>query len=88
MRPVSKKRAAENRRRRALIARMQEDGRPSCVNCGAPAEDLHEVKTRARGGSISDPANVVPLCRTCHTWVTTHPLEAHAEGLLKHSWET
>ena len=83
IRAVSKKRAAENRRRRALIARMQEDGRPSCVNCGAPAEDLHELLSRARGGSISDPANCVPICRPCHTYATEHPIEAEKLGLSK-----
>ena len=83
IRSVSKKRAAENRRRRALIARMQEDGRPSCVNCGAPAEDLHELLSRARGGSITDPANCVPICRLCHDRVTTEPVWAAELGLSR-----
>lgn len=83
IRPVSKKRAAENRRRRALIAKMSAEGRPSCVNCGAPAEDLHEVLSRARGGSITDPANCVPICRPCHAYATEHPIEAEKLGLSK-----
>lgn len=70
--------------RRKLIKAM---GTPLCVRCGRLADDLHEIKTRARGGSISDPANTVPICRPCHRFITDNPAQGHAEGLLKHSWE-
>ena len=53
------------------------------VNCGSRADDLHEILSRARGGSISDPENCIPLCRTHHTWVTEHPIEAKEMGLSK-----
>ena len=55
--------------------------------CGGVATDGHEVKTRARGGSITDRANIIMGCRTCHSWVTEHPREAHDLGLVKNSWE-
>lgn len=55
--------------------------------CTGQWVDMHEVLTRARGGSITDPANILLLCRPCHDWVTTHPREAHAVGLVKNSWE-
>lgn len=63
---------------------------PTCqaqVVCrGAAAVDVHEVKSRARGGSILDPANLLCLCRPCHDWVTTHPREAEELGLSAPSW--
>lgn len=54
--------------------------------CSGPM-DCHELVSRARGGSIVDPANVVLLCRRIHDFVTTHPAEAHRLGLSLHSWE-
>lgn len=58
---------------------------PWCARCGwstTRIEDLdaHELRSRARGGSITDPANVALLCRTCHDYITTHPVVAAAEG--------
>lgn len=83
LRQVSAKRRALLRERKKLTDAMQSEGRPSCVNCGAPAEDLHELLSRARGGSISDPTNCVPICRPCHTYATEHPIEAEKLGLSK-----
>jgi hypothetical protein len=57
------------------------------VRCAGAACDWHEVVTRARGGSILDPANRLWVCRPCHTWITEHPAQAHDLGLVKHSWE-
>ena len=85
IRSVSLKRAKKLRLRKKLTDSMQ--GAP-CVRCGERADDAHEILSRARGGSITDRANIVPLCRKDHDWVTTHPIEAHAEGLLLHAWET
>lgn len=83
MRAVSKKRRPEIAARKRLIAAMMADGPVMCIRCGGFAEDLHELLSRARGGSISDPANCVPICRQCHTWVTEHPIEAKEMGLSK-----
>lgn len=44
--------------------------------------DAHEPLPRARGGSIYDPANIVPLCRAHHDWTHTHPADATQRGLL------
>lgn len=55
--------------------------------CAGPSCDVHEVKSRARGGSIVDETNVLALCRPCHSWVTEHPLEAIEAGLAAHSWD-
>lgn len=81
LRPQSRKRQAEQRERRKMIASMLREGPVLCVMCGGRADDLHEVVSRARGGSISSRENTVPLCRRDHDWVTAHPLEAQGMGL-------
>lgn len=95
LRPVSSKRAAENRQRRtALQGRFGPS--PLChagarldgiVRCDGFAVDGHEILTRGRGGSIVDPDNVLPVCRPCHTWITGHPAESERLGLVRHSWD-
>lgn len=92
LRPVSAKRAAENRQRRAMVAALWPE-RPRCKVPGCPrlADDVHEPLTRARGGSITDPGNAVPLCRPHHDEVTFRPESelgwAYELGLLAHSWD-
>lgn len=89
--PVSDNRRSENRERRAMVAQLYPErppcGRPGCLRM---ADDLHEPLTRARGGSITDPGNQVPLCRPCHDEVTFRPESelgwAYEIGLLVHSW--
>ena len=89
---VSPKRARESRQRRAVIRAMFPD-RPACARpgCTAWADDVHEPLTRARGGSIVDPENMVPLCRPHHDEVTFAPESelgwAYECGLLRHSWD-
>lgn len=59
-----------------------------CQRCGKRRpDDIHEVKPRGRGGSITDPDNLVAVCRNCHEWITRNPAQAHTEGWLKHSWD-
>ena len=41
--------------------------------CPRTWDDMHEAKSRARGGSITDPDNIVCLCRHHHDWVTREP---------------
>ena len=102
IRPVSKKRAAENRRRKQVTDAMKREGPVMCAfeepidevsvmsetfvayaHCGRRADDAHEIVSRARGGSIMDPVNLLPLCREHHRWVTEHPIEAEKLGLSK-----
>ena len=94
---VSRKRAAENRERRAMADRLWPDRREGTVMCGCGrpechrrADDLHEPLTRARGGSITDEANARPLARECHDEITLGPESelgwAYDCGLLIHSW--
>lgn len=87
MRWRSKKREAIYRQRRPLVAQMLAD-KPICERCGMnPSTEIHEVVTRARGGSILDPLNLRALCRACHSFITLNPLIAEAEGFMAHSWE-
>lgn len=74
---------ARRKLRKQMLGQM-----PLCEKCQqAYATDLHEVKTRARGGSILDPENIVVLCRPCHSWITTNPTQAKEQGWLKNSWD-
>lgn len=56
--------------------------------CRFEAIDVHEIKTRARGGSILDSENVVALCRACHNEITGDPAWAERNGYMVHSWAT
>ena len=77
MRFRSKKREAIYRKRRPLVEQLLAE-RPICERCGTnPSTEIHEVVTRARGGSILDRANCRALCRGCHRWITEHPKQAH-----------
>ncbi len=55
--------------------------------CTLNATEVHEVLSRARGGSILDEENCLILCHTCHAWVTTHPRLATMAGLLQSRWQ-
>jgi hypothetical protein len=55
--------------------------------CTLRSSEVHEVLSRARGGSILDESNCLCLCHTCHAWVTTHPRLATMAGLLKSRWQ-
>lgn len=46
------------------------------------ASCLHELRKRSSGGSIENPANVVPGCGICNGLVEAHPPEARAAGLV------
>jgi len=50
------------------------------------ATDVHEIKTRARGGSITDPMNCIALCRSCHRFITENPAFAETHGFIVPSW--
>ena len=74
-------------KRRNLVKKLLGD-RPICQRCLSDrSHDIHELKSRSRGGSITEIDNLVALCRPCHTWVTQNPKEAHEQGWLKQSCE-
>ena len=41
---------------------------PCCEVCGAPAQDIHHIDARGRGGSKTKDTieNLRAVCRTCH----------------------
>jgi hypothetical protein len=87
LRPVSKKRAKENRVRAAVIAELYPE-RPRCAcGCGRLADDVHEILSRARGGSITDPGNLAPVARVCHDAITDEAPFGYELGLSVHSWD-
>jgi 5-methylcytosine-specific restriction endonuclease McrA len=90
---ASRKRQAENRQRRKVVADLYGGERPPCEwpECTRLADDVHEPLTRGRGGSITDRKNMKALCRPHHDKVTFTPeselAEAYEAGLLRHSWD-
>jgi 5-methylcytosine-specific restriction protein A len=56
--------AAWRKQRAAYLKRNRE-----CVNCGAPATDLHHI-TRMADGGTDDDGNLEPLCHACHSRLT------------------
>lgn len=86
--PVSKKRQELNGLRRAFVKKLLEE-RMACEariqGCTWYPTDVHEIKTRARGGSIVDPENCLALCRNCHTWITENPAWALENGFVVHA---
>jgi len=90
--PVSKKRASVNVARRIFVRQILEE-RMNCEaqipgTCSNWATDVHEIMTRARGGSILDEDNVLALCRPCHSFITTEPAFSQEHGFTVHSWAT
>jgi hypothetical protein len=100
IRPVSDRRRAENRERRAMLDSLYGGEQPLCTVwvliqpdwCTRWADDAHEPLSRARLGSITDPANVLAVCRACHDVITFRPESeipwAYELGLLVHSWDS
>lgn len=98
MRHRSKKKEAEYRLRRPLVARLLEE-RPMCEACPVFAThdgkalyarnrsvDIHEVVRRSQGGSILDESNLMAVCRPCHQRIGNHPALAFELGLAKQGW--
>jgi len=88
MRNRSKKRQElYSKERIPLVIKLLEQY-PICQRCSQQRSvDVHEKKTRARSGSITDETNLVCLCRPCHDLITRDPAEAHKRGWVLHSWE-
>ena len=93
MRRVSKKRAALRRARSKAIA-VAVQRAPYCQapaprperRCRGPLPP-QEPLSRARGGSITDPDNIVMICAAHHSAIHDHPALATDRGLLRSSWD-
>jgi hypothetical protein len=53
---------------------------------GCRSAEVHELLSRARGGSIVEDANCAALCSRHHQWVTEHPRLATMAGLMRSRW--
>jgi hypothetical protein len=87
---VSKKRSKLNVERREFVREFLEEN-PLCQAqiedvCRLVAVDVHEILTRARGGSIVDPDNCLALCRACHRFITDNPAFSNEQGFTVSSW--
>lgn len=84
MRPRSKKKEAEYKLRRPLVARLLEEN-PYCVACAIFAKhdgrttftqrrttEINEIVRRSQGGSILDEDNLMALCHECHQRITEY----------------
>lgn len=91
LRRVSRRRRKADRERAKLRAVLLEERGAWCqarlLHCDGPWTDLHEIKLRSRGGSITDPANILCVCRSCHTFITDHPKWALKRGFVRNSWD-
>lgn len=61
-----------------------------CRRCAKPATDVHHRKAKGMGGTCNTDtlyglANLVSLCRDCHSWVHAHPWASYEAGWLVHS---
>jgi hypothetical protein len=89
MRAVSLRRQRENRERRRVVAELTAEGPRICPVpwCTNVADSPHEPLTRARGGSITDPGNIVLVCWAHNQELTLEPAWGYQLGLLRHSWD-
>jgi 5-methylcytosine-specific restriction protein A len=62
-----------------------------CLRCLGEACDVHHRKPKGMGGADADtefgPANLVSLCRECHSFCHLNPALAYESGFLVHSGE-
>lgn len=42
-------------------------------NCMIVVQGLHERRKRSAGGSLTNPANLIPACNACNGWVEDFP---------------
>jgi 5-methylcytosine-specific restriction protein A len=62
-----------------------------CLRCLGEACDVHHRKPKGMGGASAETefglANLVSLCRDCHSFCHLEPSLAYKTGFLVHSWE-
>ena len=89
--------------RRALVARLLSERPwcEACETLDRPEEitplpgerlvmrsqDVHEILPRSAGGSLTEPGNLLCLCRGCHMYLHAHPARAMELGLKRSRYE-
>lgn len=46
------------------------------TRCGGGIEGMHERRKRSAGGSLVNPANLIPACNWSNGWIEDNPAEA------------
>lgn len=101
LKPMSAKRQQENKFRKEAVAKVKKRSNGRCEgapliarvdpvaasNCRGIGVDPHEKLKRSRGGSITDPGNIMWLCRPCHDWTEDEVALATEVGMLTPSWD-
>lgn len=82
LRPKSKKRQSLATEYAKLRERLVEHPSARCAICGGRPTDLHHRREMSMGGAYTNPANVVPLCRSDHDAVHADPAGSAAKGWL------
>ena len=67
----------------------------TCRRCSREGCDVHHRRARKSGGRKGNAgtkiaygdANLVTLCRECHTWAEENPADAYTSGWRVHEWE-
>lgn len=92
LQPVSAKRRALGPERMATRNAVFERAAGICEarteRCTYFGCDVHEIKTRARGGSITDERNCLLLCRECHSKITVEISFATEHGFIVSTYAT
>src|SRR4051812_46743665 len=78
--PVSKKRKKQQGQRAKCMKVVRARAGGKCEVCGGVGVDGHEKLMRSQGGSITDPANVILVCRDCHSQIHASPERSYASG--------
>jgi len=87
-RSVKTERVYREQRRPLVAALLAEPTICPVPDCTNVADSPHEPLTRARGGSITDPSNVVAICWFHNEQISAEePPWAYDLGLLRHSWD-
>ena len=80
----------QKRWKAAKLLVRERDG-DQCLRCYSPADEVHHRIVRGMGGTGDDEvnyglANLVCICRECHTHVHANPSESYETGFLVHWW--
>ena len=91
LRSQSAKRRREQAERRKVLEALVAERGPWCqaqlIGCEGQAVDGHEVLPRSAVGSITDPDNILLLCRLCHRHITENPAWARKAGWVRSRYE-
>lgn len=80
LRPVSKKRAKQNKEY-FIYRNLYLNNHPTCERCGSKASQIHHKRGRFQD-RLNEMEFFMSVCHSCHEWIHRNPLEAYAKGYL------